>query len=292
MDKATRVKRLVAGASIVMVASLLGACGLIGGGRGGGSESGETNSSLARIQKSGELRYGVIVGEEPGFIRADDGEWTGYLADTAQLIAKQLDLKPVPVETTWGNMALDLQANKIDIAVGAQPTGERALVVDYTTHPLYTNYFSIIVTSDQFDRANWTELNTDGVTVGVQTGDSTIQPLKQFAPAAKTLDFDSRDKNLLALEAGHVDASANTLLNALMASKSRTDMNAHVVVPEPLVAAPSAAMVARSTDQAFLKAVDAVVWNLNSSGQIRSAILEHLKTYGITEADLPMNATL
>ncbi|MEV0809789.1 transporter substrate-binding domain-containing protein [Micromonospora sp. NPDC050200] len=250
------------------------------------------DSGLAKVQSSKQLRYGVIVGEEPGFIKDANGEWHGYLADTAQEIAKELGLKPVPVETTWGNMALDLKTNKIDLAIGAQPTGKRSLVVDYTTHPIYTNYFSLIVAGSKRDLSKWAQLNSKDVKIGAQTGDSTLQPIQRFAPTAQTVMFDSRDKGLLALQAGRTDAQANTLLNSLMAVKSRTDLNAHVVVPEPLVAAPSAVMVARSADQALLHAVDAVVWNLNASGFVRSSIMKYLAEYGITEADLPENAVL
>ncbi|MGV8876000.1 MAG: transporter substrate-binding domain-containing protein [Rhodoglobus sp.] len=281
------LKKMITGAAVVAVAVMLAGCT-----SGGGASAAAGDSTMKKILDSGELRYGVLVGEAPGFIKNDDGTWTGYLADTAQAIAEGLDLTPVPVETTWGNLALDLQSDKIDIAVGVQPTGARALVADYTTHPIYTNYFSLIVTSDKFNNISWPELNDAGVTVGAQTGDSTLQPIKRFAPEAKITEFDSRDKNLLALQSGQVDASANTLLNSLMAAKSRSDLNAHVVVPEPLVAAPSAVMVKRSDDQAFLHAVDAIVWNLNSSGMVRSSILQHLATYGITEADLPRNASL
>lgn len=277
-------RKLIAAAAVVAVAG-----GLVGCTSSGGTAAGE--STMDSILASGELRYGVIVGEAPGFIQTDDG-WTGYLADTAQEIAAQLDLKPVPVETTWGNLALDLQSDKIDIAVGVQPTGARALVADYASHPIYTNYFSLIVTTDKFDGISWDELNTSNVTIGAQTGDSTLQPIKRFAPDATISEFDSRDKNLLALQAGHVDASANTLLNSLMAAKSRSDLGAHVVVPEPLVAAPSGVMVKRSADGTFLRAVDAVVWNLNESGTVRASILKHLAEYGITEADLPRNAVL
>lgn len=282
------LRKFFAGAAVLVVAASLAGCST----GGSSSESVAGDSTMKKILDSGELRYGVIVGEAPGFIKKDDGSWTGYLADAAQEIAIALDLTPVPVETTWGNLALDLQTDKIDVAVGVQPTGARALVADYTSHPIYTNYFSLIVTSEEYDDVSWVELNSGDVTIGAQTGDSTLQPIKRFAPDAKITEFDSRDKNLLALQSGHVDASANTLLNSLMAAKSRTDLSAHVIVPEPLVAAPSAVMVKRSADQAFLHAVDAVVWNLNASGTVRASILKHLAEYGITEADLPLNAVL
>lgn len=282
---AKRIRSILSLLLAGVVATVLAACSSGGGG-------GTAESTMAKIQKSGKMRYAVIVGEEPGFIKNADGTWTGYLADTAQLIAKELQLEPVPVETTWGNMALDLKTDKIDIAVGVQPTGARSLVADYTSHPIYINYFSLIVTSDKFDKIRWEDLNKAEVKIGVQNGDSTIQPIERFAPMAKVNKFDSRDKNLLALQANQVDASANTLLNSLMASASRKDLKAHVVIPEPLVAAPSAVMVARSQDKAFLNAVDAVVWNLNASGQVRALILKHLATYGITPDQLPANAEI
>lgn len=271
----------------------LAACALVAGIAGCSSPGSApaAGSSLQKIQDSGKLRYAVIVGEEPGFIKKD-GNWTGYLADTAQAIAKELQLEAVPVETTWGNMALDLKTDKLDMAVGVQPTGARSMVADYTTHPIYTNYFSLITTNSDFDNARWADLNKDSVTIGAQNGDSTLQPIERFAPNAKISKFDSRDKNLLALQSGQVNASANTLLNSLMAARSRTDLKAHVVIPEPVVAAPSAVMVARNSDPSFLNAVDAIVWNLNSSGAVRALILKHLAAYGISEADLPKNADL
>lgn len=278
--------------AVAAAAAILLLAGCTGQGTQPVSANGAADSSLTKIQSTGKLRYAVIVGEEPGFIKKPDGTWTGYLADTAQMIAADLKLDPVPVETTWGNMALDLKTNKLDIAVGVQPTGARALVVDYTSHPIYTNYFSLIVTTNRFDNIRWTDLNTSKVKIGAQNGDSTLQPIARFSPKASVVKFDSRDKNLLALQSGQVDASANTLLNSLMATKSRKDLKAHVVIPEPLVAAPSAVMVARSSDQSFLKAVDAIVWNLNASGAVRESIMRHLATYGITAADLPPNAAL
>lgn len=250
------------------------------------------NSSLAAIEKTGNLRIAVMVGEPPGFIHNQDGSWSGYCALIEEQIAKQLGLKPVPVVTTWGNMALDIQTGKLDLAACAQPTGQRAKVVDYTTHPIYTNYFSLIVKDPNLKVANWTDLDKKSMVIGVQVGDSTIQPIKMFAPNATIKTFQTRDEGLLALQAGQIDAEANTLLNSLVAVKARTDLNARVVVPEPLVAAPSAVLVKRTLDQSFLHAVDTVVWNLNSSGFDRSVILQSLASYGITAADLPVNAPL
>ncbi|MHB1613313.1 MAG: transporter substrate-binding domain-containing protein [Actinomycetes bacterium] len=233
-----------------------------------------------------------MVGAEPGFIQAANGQWGGYCAVIDQQIAKDLNLKPVPVVTTWGTMALDLETNKIDIADCAQPTGQRALVVDYTTHPIYTNYFSLVVRNPNIQASSWAQLDNKNMKIGVTTGSSAIQPIKMFAPLAQIVSFPSRPVALLALQNGQIDVYGSTLLESMQAVHANTALKARVVVPDPLVAAPSAVMVARSGGSAFLHAVDAVVWNLNSSGFDRSAILAALSTYGITAADLPANAPL
>lgn len=276
-------------ASLAVLTTILMLAAAACSGSSGSSDSGP--STLEKVQKSGELRYGVIPGEPPGFIK-DGSDWHGYCAEIAQEIAKQLKLKPVAVPTTWGNMALDLKADKLDLAVCAQPTGERALVVDYTTHQIYTNYYTLILKDPKLDIQTWSDLNRKGLTVGAQTGDSTIEPVKSYAPSAAIKFFQTREQGILALEAGRVDAEAQTLLNGLQAVKSRKDMNARLVVPEPLIAAPSAAMVARASDQSLLHVIDTVVWNLNSSGFCRAVILKSLEEYGITASDLPANAAL
>lgn len=279
-----------------IIVAVLGLTGLLvsacSSGSAASNASEQTGGGLARIQKSGKLRYGVIVGEAPGFIKGADGKWSGYCAEIAQKIATELNLEPVPVVTTWGNMALDLKSNKLDLADCAQPTGKRALVVDYASHAIYTNYFSLIVRDPNLKVEKWSDLDKSSMKIGVQTGDSTVQPIKDFAPSAQVVTFQTREEALLALQNGRVNAVANTLLNSLQAVKSRSDLNGRVVVPGPLVAAPSGVMVARNADQSFLHAVDTVVWNISSSGFDRAVILKYLKQSGITSADLPANATL
>ena len=208
----------------------------------------------------------------------------------AEAIADKLDLQAVPVETTWGNMALDLKADKLDMAVCAQPTGARALVVDYTTHPIYTNYYALIVAKD-VDIKKWSDLGKD-IRVGSEVGDSTIEPVHTYAPDLNVTSFEKRDQAILALQSGRIDAKTDTLLNALQIVKARKDLNAKVVVPEPVIAAPSAVMVQRSGDDLPPRAIDTVVWNLNSSGIDRSIILHYLEQSGISASDLPGNAPL
>ncbi len=279
-----RLKRARAGAAAVGFLLVLTA----GCSDNSGAEE-AADSTLADLVSSGELRYGVIPEAAPGFIE-EDGEWNGYCADIAEAIAEQLDLEPVPVRTTWGNMALDLQSDKLDMAVCAQPTGARALVVDYTTHPIYTNYY-VLIAQDEVEVTHWSQLDAD-IRVGSEVGDSTIEPVHTYAPDLNVTSFNDRDQALLALQADQIDAKTDTLLNGLQVIAAREDLNAKVIVPEPLIAAPSAVMVQRRSDDSLLSAINTVVWNLNSSGVNRSIVLKYLEQSGIDLGDIPQNADL
>ena len=70
-----------------------------------------------------------MVGEEPGYVKdPQTGNWGGFYWEWAEDIAALLGVKAEPVETTWGNLAADFQANKVDIAFGLNPNPIRGLV--------------------------------------------------------------------------------------------------------------------------------------------------------------------
>ena len=272
------------GMGLLAAAVLLAACT-----SAGNSGSAEAGASLQSVVSTGKLRYNVIPEAAPGFIEVN-GEWTGYCAEIAQAIAKELELEPVPVVSSWGNMALDLQAGNLDIAVCAQPTGARALVVDYTSHPIYTNYY-VLIARTGVDVDQWTDLGPR-IRVGSEVGDSTIEPVKIFAPSLNVTQYQDREQSMLALAAGQIDVKTETLLNALQMLKARPDLDARIILPEPLIAAPSAVMVQRQADGSFLNAINTVVWRLNATGVARSIVIRNLVESGVPFESIPSDAPL
>ena len=272
------------GLGILAAAAMLTACTAAGT-----SGSAEAGASLQAVVGTGKLRYNVSPEAAPGFIEVN-GEWKGYCAEIAQAIAAELELEPVPVVTSWGNMALDLQAGNLDVAVCAQPTGARALVVDYTTHPIYTNYY-VLIARNGIDVDQWADLGAR-IRVGSEVGDSTIEPVKIFAPSINVTQYQDREQAILALAAGQIDVKTETLLNALQILKARNDLDARVILPEPLIAAPSAVMVQRQADGSFLNAINTVVWRLNSSGLARAIVIRNLVESGVPFESIPAEAPL
>jgi cyclohexadienyl dehydratase len=100
-------------------------------------------SSLARdmqtIQHSGELKVGVPGDYAPLAFHNGVGELLGYDVDMAKDLGEKLGLKVTFVQTSWPTLSGDLQADKIDIAMGGvTETPERAK--DFAlSHPVVAN---------------------------------------------------------------------------------------------------------------------------------------------------------
>jgi len=245
-------------------------------------------STLDKVRKSGKLRINVMIGEAPGFIKdPKTGEWSGHFIDIAEEIAKALNVELVPVDTTWGSVAMDLQANNIDMAIGVNPTASRAVVIDYTWHPIYYNSFVVVTRKDFGEINNWSDINKPDVKIGVEIGSSHDAIATRYTPNANIIRFRNRDETLLALESGRIDVLINTLFNSLIAAKERTTLG-KVYVPKPIAVAPCGIGIVREAgDKAWQNFLSVMALNLQSSGFSRAAILKNLKKYGIDATDIP-----
>ena len=75
----------------------------------------QAQSTMQQIKQKGELRIGVTPGEPWFFKDPGSGAWSGIGYAMGQQVAKDLGVKLVPVETTWGNSIAAIQANQIDV---------------------------------------------------------------------------------------------------------------------------------------------------------------------------------
>src|SRR5215470_13381823 len=94
-------------------------------------------STWQQIKQRGELRIGVTPGEPWYFKDPATGQWSGIGFRMGQQIAKDLGVKLVPVETTWGNAVAAIQANQIDVMFVLDPTDERKKAVDFPDAPFF-----------------------------------------------------------------------------------------------------------------------------------------------------------
>ena len=201
-----------------------------------GAFAADPNLVLDRIRNSGELRVPVMVGEEPGYIRdRDTGEWSGFYMEFANELAEVLGVKVTPVETTWGNLAADFQANKIDIAFGLNPNPKRGLVVDYLSVPLFTDAWAI-VTKPGFEKKTWAELNDPSVRLVVQKGGTMQVVAESLTPKATISVVEDRPLGVMELQASRADAMIVAIFDAVQIAKQ---INGQITLPTPMLLNPA-----------------------------------------------------
>lgn len=209
----------------------------------------ENNPSfvLDKIKSSGVLKIPVMVGEEPGYIKDPvTGAWSGFYVDYLTDVATLLGVKVEPVETTWGNLAADFQANKIDVAIGVNPNPKRGLVVDYLWEPLFTDAWAVLTPPGK-PVATWAELNEPSKTVVVQKG-STMQVVAEaLLPKANIVPVEDRNLALLELQAGRADAVVFAIFDAIQIDLKGVG---DVSLPEPVLRNPATLAVARQPGNA------------------------------------------
>ena len=197
---------------------------------------------LNKIKEAGVLKVPVMTGEEPGYIKDPaTGEWSGFYVEWANEIAELLGVKVETVETTWGNLAADFQAGKIDIAIGLNPNPKRGLVVDYLSVPLFTDAWAITVPAGSPIKT-WADLNKPEMRLVVQKG-STMQVVAEaLCPKAQITPVEDRNLAVLELKSGRADAILLAIFDALQVKKEGIG---EVVLPEPILRNPATIGVAR-----------------------------------------------
>ncbi len=197
---------------------------------------------LNKIKNAGVLKAPVMIGEEPGYIKDPaTGEWSGFYVEWSKEIADLLGVKVEPVETTWGNLAADFQAGKIDLAIGLNPNPKRGLVVDYLTVPLFTDAWALSVPTGSTIKT-WAELNDPKMRLVVQKG-STMQVIAEaLAPKAQITPVEDRNLAVLELKSGRADAIVLAIFDALQVKKEGIG---DIVLPEPILRNPATIGVAR-----------------------------------------------
>jgi polar amino acid transport system substrate-binding protein len=249
----------------------------------------DPNYVLQEIETRGTLRVPVMVGEEPGYIKdPQTDKWSGFYIQFLQSIADDLHVKLVPVETTWGNLAADFQADKIDVAIGVNPNPQRGLVVDYLWEPIFTDAWAVLVPKGKAVK-NWSELNNPSKHIVVQTG-STMQIVAQnLLPKSQIVPVTDRGTAILELQSGRADAVLLSIFDALQVKAQGIG---DVSLPAPILRNPATLCVARQPGNAgFINFLTNWVEQQRSLGVAQAALAKSWEARGIDLSILPPGFT-
>lgn len=230
--------------SFLAAGSLLGAGALAAGSvvASSGALQAQTaeGSSLKAIIARGELRIGVAPGEPWFYKDQRSGEWYGLGWGTGVAVAKELGVKPVAVETTWGNAVAALQAGQFDVMFTMDATPQRALAVDFPVQPMFW-YAQGVLLADGQTVTTWEEMNKPEFRIGVVLGTSPDRDITVRLPKATIERFPSADETGAAFIAGRMDG-ISLFHPALVMLQSRIKKG-KIILPQPMRESPSSAAV-------------------------------------------------
>lgn len=242
--------------------------------------------TIEDIRARGVLRIPAILNEVPYFNKDPrTGDWSGFVIDMANDIAKTLGVKLEVVESSWANAILDVQSGKVDMAFAVTATPVRAMSVSFSA-PTYYNSFVLVSAKDEITGKSWNELNDPKYTFAVDMGSSQDLMTQQYLPKASILRFKTRDEAIIAVTTGKAQALVSTMLNGLVISKKAATIGS-VKVPTPVLSTPSVIAVNYGTDETFKSFVSAWAEYNRRIGNNQTWILNSLKPFGIELTDMP-----
>ncbi|HSI39551.1 MAG TPA: transporter substrate-binding domain-containing protein [Xanthobacteraceae bacterium] len=242
---------------------------------------------INEIKQRGVLHYPVMSGEEPDFIKDPaTGEWSGFYPDWGRQIADLLQVKIEFVETTWGNLAADFQAGRLDLAFGVNPNPKRGLVVDYVLEPIVEGVWTILA-REGFTANTWRDLNKPEVRLAAQSG-STMQVIAEtMAPKATLVLVKNRDQAVLEIQSGRADAIILADQNAAQLHKAGIGK---AIVPTPVLRNPMMTAVPRKDgNQGFINLLANWSMQQRTLGLSCALITKYMTQRGIDMSVVPQS---
>lgn len=270
--------------AVFSTAALLGGAAALAASGGQAMAQQPGPDTLQQVRARGELRIGTPPGEPWFYKDQRSDEWKGIGWGAGVALARELGVKPVAVETTWGTAVAGLQAGQFDVLFAMDATPQRALAIDFPVQPMFY-YAQGILARDGLAAKTWAELDKPEVKIGVVLGTSPDRDLTQRLPNAKIERFPNIDETGAAFVSGRVDA-ISLFHPALVMLRSRVKRGS-VLLPEPVRSNSTSAGVRRDVDKSWRDWVGVSINALYETGQIQKIYEDFLSYRGIDPKAAP-----
>ena len=197
--------------AILMIATLFTACGA--------AKAPETD--LSYIKDKGKLVVG-ITDYAPMDYKDDNGEWTGFDAEFAQLFAKELGVEcEFYVIADWGKKFMELDTKQIDAVWNGMTITEEATTNSSVSDPYVVNAQVVVMKADVV--ANYADTaSMSGLTIAVENG-SAGQDAANTIAGANVVPLQDQGSALLEVKAGTADACVIDITMAYAMTGENTD---------------------------------------------------------------------
>ena len=178
---------------IVLMLTLFTACG-----------TSKSDSDLAAIQKKGKIVVG-ITDYAPMDYKDENGQWTGFDAEFAQLFAKELGVEcEFYVIADWGKKFLELETNQIDAVWNGMTITEEAKLNSSVSDPYVINAQVVVMSNEVL--ANYeSTANLAGLSIAVESGSAGESCANEIADV-NVVPLQNQEAALMEVAAGTSDA--------------------------------------------------------------------------------------
>jgi polar amino acid transport system substrate-binding protein len=253
---------------IFVLVVLLAVLSVVWGCNQGGQVAQKKESVLDKVKREKVLKVGYV--KYPPYVIHDPktGKLSGLYIDLIEQVANQMNAKIEYHETNWGNMIVDINAQKYDIqAAPIFRTIPRAMEVAFTRPIDYFGNGAVVKKGDKrFTKP--ADFNREGLKIAVVQGEVGHEFAKKFLPKAQmiVLKTDDISRPLLEVATGRADAGITDAWTTYQFVK------AHPNVEDPFAGNPfnvvSASWFIRQGDPDWLQFLDTCIDFLESSGEI------------------------
>ena len=198
------MKKFIAVMLVLVLMLSLAACG-----------AKDSGSDLKAIQKKGKIVVG-ITDYAPMDYKDENGNWTGFDAEFAQLFAKELGVEcEFYVIADWGKKFMELDTKQIDAVWNGMTITDEAKLNSSVSNPYVINAQVVVMKADAV--ANYASTDAmAGLTIAVENG-SAGQDAANAIAGATIVPLQDQGAALLEVKAGTADACVIdiTMANAM-----------------------------------------------------------------------------
>ncbi|MCR5650946.1 MAG: transporter substrate-binding domain-containing protein [Lachnospiraceae bacterium] len=172
--------------------------------------SGSSGSDLDKIKRKGKLIVG-ITDFAPMDYKDAEGQWVGFDADMAKLVAADLGVKVEFVEIDWDNKILELDNGSIDCVWNGMTLTDEVAQAMEVTEPYCNNAQVVVVKKDKADEYSDLE-SIRHLSFAVEAGSAGEEVAEENGFNVTSLT--SQADTLMEVESGTSDACIIDLLMA------------------------------------------------------------------------------
>jgi polar amino acid transport system substrate-binding protein len=226
-----------------------------------------TQSHLAKILQSKQIKIAVSA-DSPGYgVLGTDGKYQGYDIDIATALAKSLGATPEWVTTTNESRIPLLQTDKADVVIATlTATDARAQVIEMSIP--YSSSATVFMVAKDSPINTYADLN--GKTVATSRGSVGEAILQADFPKAQISDFNTTADSIQALKSHKVDALIEN--NAILAGLVKENPQQYRIVNGDELRPALFSMGVKTGDQAWMNYLDNFIRNYNISGQNQASL--------------------